>query len=139
MHLLFPEVFAAGDERGDKGRYYKWFLDNTGSKWTPDVFFCIPPTADITVLDYDTAWTPNNGTLQRLHEKTGWHIVNDYLEEGALMCGRLTCEGGACRDEELEYMSSCEICEKRKPEEEFDEEQDDLICNDCRAKAKLIS
>ena len=138
MHQLFPETFAAGDEKGDAARNYEWFLNNTGSQWTPDVFFCISPSEELTVIDYDTAWSPNNGTLQRLHEKTGWHILNDYIEEGAQMCGRFTCEDGDCDDEDLEYMTSCEICELRKPDEEFDEEADDLICNACR-KAKTTS
>jgi hypothetical protein len=53
--------------------------------------------------------------------------------------GRFICEGSECRDEELEYLTICEICEEEKPEDEYDEELDGLICNDCRAKAKLIS
>lgn len=54
-------------------------------------------------------------------------------------CGTFICEGGTCRDEEKEYRTICEICEEEKPEDEYDEELDGLICNDCRAKAKLIS
>ena len=139
MHLLFPEKFAVGDEKGDQAWDYDWFTNNTGSTWTPDVSFCASADDDVTVLGYDTAWTPNNGTLQRLHEKTGWTIRNEYIEEGAQMCGCFTCEEGDCEDEEQEYMTSCEICEERKPDEDFDEEQVDLICNECRRKAKMLS
>lgn len=88
-----------------------------------------------TVLGYDTAWSPNNGTLQRLHEKTGWTITNEYMEEGMQMHGRFTCENNECEDEELEYLTHCEICEEGKADHEFDEEQDGLICDDCRRKA----
>lgn len=42
MHLLFPEKFAQGDERGDLAWSDDWFVDNTGSKWTPEVIFCEP-------------------------------------------------------------------------------------------------
>jgi len=33
-------------------------------------------------LIYETAWSPNNGTLEKLHELTGWMIVNEYEEPG---------------------------------------------------------
>lgn len=90
---------------------------------------------ELTYLSYDSARTPNNGTLQRLHEKTGWTIRNDYREEGMQFAGCLICEGGECRDEAKEYLTICEICEEGKPDHEFDEEQDELICDACRRKA----
>jgi hypothetical protein len=40
---------------------------------------------------------------------------------------------------EREYHSSCEICEIKKPDDAFDEDADDKICNECRAKAKMLS
>ena len=139
MHLLFAETFPEGDERGDKTWNYDWFTENTGSKWAPEVHFCESRSDKITFLGYDTAWTPNNGTLQRLHDKTGWKICNEYTEEGMQSHGRLTCENGEFDDEELEYLTSCEICEEGKPDDEYDEELDGLICNECRRKAKIIS
>jgi hypothetical protein len=93
----------------------------------------------VTYLSYDSARTPNNGTLQRLHEKTGWFIENEYREEGLQFAGRFTCGDDGCHDEEVEYLTTCEICEDGKPEDEFDEEQDGLICNECRAKAKVLT
>lgn len=132
MHLLFPEQFPETDPLGHENWNHDWFCAKTGSKWSPNVVVDLGGADDVTILLYDTAWSPNNGTLQRLHEKTGWTICNDYIEEGAQMCGRFTCDNGDCHDEDQEYMTSCEICEKRKPEEEFDEEQDGLICNACR-------
>lgn len=53
-------------------------------------------------------------------------------------CGSFICEGGTCRDEEKEYLTICEVCEKERPDEEYDEDHDDLICNDCRRKAKPL-
>lgn len=135
MHKLFPEKIPADDPTGDRTWEHDWYVSNTGSKWSPEVHVCISDVAGVTMLGYDSAWSPNNGTLQRLHERTGWRIRNEYIEEGAQLCGCLTCEGGDCQDEEQEYMTSCEVCEERKPEEEFDEEADDLICNGCRRKA----
>ncbi|MBL8564339.1 MAG: hypothetical protein JNM89_01325 [Hyphomicrobiaceae bacterium] len=138
MHKLFPENIPADDPTGNKTWNYDWFVDNTGSKWAPEVMVS-EGDDDLTFLNYDSAWTPNNGTLERLHEMTGWTICNDYREEGMQFAGRFTCDGRNCRDEELEYLTICEICEEEKPEDEYDEELDGLICNECRAKAKLIS
>lgn len=135
MHMLFPEKVPADDPTGDKSWDYDRWVDNTGSKWSPDVNKCCSEVVGVTILDYDSAWTPNNGTLKRLHEKTGWTIRNDYREEGAQFAGTLICEAGTCRDEEREYMSICEVCEQEKPDACFDEEQDELICDDCRRKA----
>ena len=39
-----------------------------------EVHFCTSDVDGVSLLGYDSAWTPNNGTLQRLHEKTGWTI-----------------------------------------------------------------
>lgn len=139
MHKLFPEIFADGDEMGDKAWDYRWFTDNTGSKWAPEVHFCESGSDLVTILGYDTAWAPNNGTLQRLHELTGWTLRNEYEEGGLQIHGRFTCESGDCSNEELEYLTHCEICEEGKGEDEFDEEQDGLICNECRAKAKVLA
>ena len=61
---------------------YDWFVNNTGSKWAPEVYVSDGELPDATYLSYDTAWAPNNGTLQRLHELTGWTIVNEYEEPG---------------------------------------------------------
>ena len=55
------------------------------------------------------------------------------------IAGCLICEGDDCRDEEREYLSICEICEKPKRDDAFDEEANDKICNECRAKAKMLS
>jgi hypothetical protein len=80
MHKLFPETFPPDDPTGSKTWNYDWFVDNTGSKWAPDVEIS-ESDSELTFLNYDSARTPNNGTLQRLHELTGWTIRNDYREE----------------------------------------------------------
>lgn len=137
MHKLFPEMIPADDPTGNDTWNYDWFVDNTGSKWAPEVTIC--QGNGVTYLSYDSAWSPNNGTLRRLHELTGWAIVNEYEEPGMSFEGTLTCDEHGVTDEEREYRSTCEICEEKKDGDEFDERLDGLICNDCRAKAKLIS
>ncbi len=82
MHKLFPETFPADDPTGSKNWNYDWFVDNTGSKWAPEVQCCEGSTPDVTYLNYDTARAPNNLTLRRLHQLTGWIIVNEYEEPG---------------------------------------------------------
>ena len=88
----------------------------------------------MTLLSYDTARAPNNGTLQRLHELTGWTIVNEYEEPGMCFEGTFTCRDGVCTDDEREYRPSCEVCEEKLSADCFDDELDGLICNACRAK-----
>ena len=61
---------------------YDWFVNNTGSKWAPDVYISVGEASDVTYLSYDTARAPNNKMLVRLHEVTGWTIVNEYEEPG---------------------------------------------------------
>ena len=139
MHKLFPAEVSAADPTGLEFWSHDWFVENTGSKWPPEVYICASECADITCLSYDTAWSPNNGTLEKLHALTGWTIRNEYREEGMQFAGCLICEGDDCRDEEREYRSICEICEKECPDEAFDEDLDGLICNECRTKAKVLS
>ena len=84
MHKLFPEKFPASDPTGNTNWNYDWFLEKTGSKWPPEVYLSDAEVPDVTYINYDTAWSPNNLTLQRLYELTGWMIVNEYEEGG---CG----------------------------------------------------
>ncbi len=88
------------------------------------------------MLDYDTARAPNNGTLEQMHKLTGWHITNDYEEPGMGFCGQFSCVDGVCVDEDLEYRTSCEICEERYTEDDYDYELDGLICVGCRDEGR---
>lgn len=135
MHKLFPETFPATDPAGRDNWNYDWANAKTGSKWFPEVWITSEASDPETSLSYDTAWCPNNGTLEKLHELTGRIIENDYEEPGAGFEGTFHCEDGSCSDDEREYMSPCEICEEKKPEDAYDEEAVDRICNDCRKKA----
>jgi|JRYI01.1.fsa_nt_gb hypothetical protein len=82
MHKLFPAEVSAADPTGLEFWSYNWFIENTGSKWPPEVYINDIGCEDITHLIYETAWSPNNGTLEKLHELTGWMIVNEYEEPG---------------------------------------------------------
>lgn len=139
MHKLFPDRIPADDPTGERSWEYDWSVNNTGSKWFPDVYVDSREDQDMTRLSYDTARAPNNGTLQRLHELTSWSIENEYDEPGCQLEGTFTCQCGTCHDEEREYRTVCEICEQKRPEEAFDEELDGLICNDCRRKTNRLS
>ena len=82
MHLLFPEVVPSTDPTGDATWDYDWAVINTGSKRYPEIEITSREGAVPTLLDYDTARSPNDGTLKRLHELTGWAIINIYEEPG---------------------------------------------------------
>ena len=86
----------------------------------------------ITYLSYDSAWTPNNLTLQQLHRKTGRMIINEYEEGGMGFEGTYECIDGSCTDYERDYQPSCEICEEKKPYDCYDEDAEDMICKQCR-------
>ena len=81
MHRLFPEYVPADDPCGETRWSYGWYVENTGSKWSPEVYLD-RGNEDETRIVYLTAWSPNNPLLKRLHELTGWSIVNDYEEPG---------------------------------------------------------
>ncbi len=68
----------------------------------------------MTYLNYDTARAPNNLTLMRLHELTGWTIVNEYQEPGMCFEGTFRCDEHGVTDEEREYRPTCDVCDERK-------------------------
>jgi len=70
MHRLFPERFEATDPAGQAGWDYDWACANTLSKRFPEIYDLTVESKSRVVLCYDTAWSPNNGTLQRFHEQT---------------------------------------------------------------------
>ena len=127
MHLLFPEQFADTDPLGNDGWDYDRFVENTGSKWAPEIHYC--EGNDITVLDYDTARSPNNGTLQRLHELTGWDIENAYEEPGNAFEGTFTCSDGVCHNEERPYRHLCEVCDRKLDPTEYTLDDDGTVCD----------
>lgn len=38
MHLIFPAKFSAEDPTGELTWEYDWAVENTGSKWFPEVY-----------------------------------------------------------------------------------------------------
>lgn len=55
-------------------------VENTGSKWNPEIFD-IKEEKEGTFLAFDSAWSPLNPLLERLHKLTGWTIHNAFEEE----------------------------------------------------------
>ena len=92
LHRLFPDRFSADDLCGHNAWDYDWMVKHTGAKWNPNI--CVREREPgLTVLDYDTAWMPNNLLLERLHKMTGWTIHNTFEEEQPEFEGDLHCEG----------------------------------------------
>lgn len=73
---LFPEHVRADDPSGDN---LVEITELTGSKRNVMIEYC-DGDEDMTSLGYDSPRSPNNGTLIRLHELTGWTIENEYEE-----------------------------------------------------------
>jgi hypothetical protein len=104
----------------------------TGSKWNPIIEY-FDGSNDQTSLGYDSARTPNNGTLRRLHELTGWKIENEFEEPGCGFAGTFVCANGTCHEEERPYHPSCDVCDGKFPPEDYVLNAGDRVCRMCRA------
>ncbi|UWR28315.1 hypothetical protein K3757_18645 (plasmid) [Sulfitobacter sp. S223] len=92
LHKLYPDRFSADDLCGFNGWDYDWMVENTGSKWNPNLEG-ITEENGVTFLGFDSAWSPMNELLARLHILTGWTIHNEYEEEQPEYEGSFHCEG----------------------------------------------
>lgn len=92
LHKLFSERFVADDLCGFEAWDYDWMVDNTGSKWNPKIS-AISEENGVTYLGFDSAWSPVNELLERLHKITGWVIHNEFEEEQPEYEGSFHCEG----------------------------------------------
>lgn len=66
--------------------------DHVGTKWNPRID-CIAEVEGETHLGFDTAWTAPERLLKRLHELTGWKIINRHDDPDAEDDLVMTCEG----------------------------------------------
>lgn len=92
LHRLFPERFSADDPCGFQAWDYEWMVEHTGSKWNPTIS-AISEKNGVTFLGFDSAWSPMNELLERLHQLTGWVVHNEFEEEQPEYEGSLHCEG----------------------------------------------
>lgn len=92
LHELFPERFELDDPCGFKAWNYDWMVENTGSKWNPNIS-AISEDNGMTQLGFDSAWSPMNELLERMHQLTGWIIECEFEEEGPEYEGSFHCEG----------------------------------------------
>ena len=120
MYILFPEYFPVDDVTGSNSWDYEWACTNTGAKRFPEIHIISEPDDEVTTLDYDTARTPNTGTLFRLHELTGWRIECEYEEPGNGFEGTFACIDGQTHDDERQYRPYCDSCGQKYPMWEFD-------------------
>ncbi len=122
LHKLFLEM-ASDDPAVD---------ELTGSKWNPTIEY-VHESNEQTSLGYDSARTPNNGTLRRLHELTGWKIENEFEEPGCGFAGTFDCADGTCQEEERPYHPSCDVCDGKFPPEHYVLNTCERVCRMCRA------
>ena len=128
LRQLFPERYDIGDERGMKAWDYDWMVEYLGTKWNPRID-CIIEVEGGTHLGFDTAWSAPENLLRRLHDLTGWKIVNHYDEEDGDHDVVFTCEEGSCELELLPGTSTCSNCEDRWPCDDIDLEHGE--CPSC--------
>jgi hypothetical protein len=124
LHKLFPEMASQDDPATD---------ELTGSKRNPTIEYCDGDDQQ-TSLGYDSARTPNNGTLRRLHELTGWRIENEFEEPGVGFAGTFVCSNGTCHEEEHQYHPGCDVCDLKFPPDDYVIGADDQVCRSCRAQ-----
>lgn len=66
-------------------------VDNTGSKWNP-IISNVSEDGGRTFLGFNSAWSPMNDLLGRLHQLTGWTVHNEFEDEGYESEGSFHCE-----------------------------------------------
>jgi hypothetical protein len=123
LHKLFPEMTS--DDPAIE--------ELTGSKRNPNIEH-FDGNDDRATLGYDSARTPNNGTLRRLHELTGWRIENEFEESGVGFEGTFVCCNGTCHEEEHQYHPRCDVCDLKFPPDDYVIGADDQVCRLCRAQ-----
>ena len=96
MHMLFPKTFNSDDLTGDKGWDYDWAADNTWAKWFLHTEVINDLSNNQTYLGYETARCPNNHLLKKLHDLTGWNILNQYDEPNMNIRWSFICEDWDC-------------------------------------------
>lgn len=91
LHKLYPERFGADDLCGFQDWDHDWMVENTGSKWNPTID-AVSEENGLTILGFDSAWSPMNELLSRLHVLTGWTVHNEFEEEQPEYEGSFHCE-----------------------------------------------
>ena len=69
--------------------------------------------------------------MKRLHELTGWAIINIYEEPGVGLEGTFTCHKGYVTDRVREYRPRCSVCNKKRPMSDFSIDSDVCVCDAC--------
>ena len=87
-------------------------LEYVGTKWNPRIEY-IDEIEGKTNLGFDTAWSAPDNLLRRLHELSGWKIVNRHDDPDAEHDLVTTFEGGRCSLELLPGTTTCSNCEDR--------------------------
>ena len=95
-------------------------LEHVGTKWNPRIDG-IAAVEGGTHLAFDSAWSPPANLLKRLHELTGWKIVNRHDDPDAEHDPVMTCEGGSCTTEYLPGTTTCSNCDDRVLRDELDD------------------
>jgi hypothetical protein len=139
MHMIFPERFSVDDELGMKNWDYYWMCEHTWSKWHPEVEIQKGDLPYHTWLTYDSAWCPNNGTLQRLSKLTWWEITNEYEETWSLLAGTFICRAwDIVLDEERTCLGTCGCCEERFEYEALaNNDEYSALCQKCISELQL--
>ena len=87
-------------------------LDHVGTKWNPRID-SISELEGKTHLGFESAWSAPESLLRRLHELSGWKIVNRHDDPDAEHDLVLVCEGGTCTMLQLPGTTTCSNCEAR--------------------------
>lgn len=87
-------------------------LEHVGTKWNPRIDG-IAELEGHTHLGFDSAWSAPESLLRRLHELTGWKMVNCYGDPDAEHDFVLLCENGSCTEERRPGTTTCSNCEAR--------------------------
>ena len=133
MHLLFPERFWPDDLEWDINWDYDWAVENTGTKWFPDLNLC--EEDGFTTLLYHTAREPNIKTLEKLSKLWGWTIIIEYEEPGMFFEGiAVICEWKILHDHRSKYRPFVSLWEKFNNSDLIENEHWERFCKNYNSK-----
>lgn len=115
----------------DNDEWYKWSLDNWGSKWSPEVWdVSLSPDGQMVALSYDTAWSPITQFWKTVSDRFESFIVdNRYIEEGMSFIGQAIIRDGViqaevCDELDIDHYKTAGAILDENGDVDWDVEQD---------------
>lgn len=110
-----------------RGAWYEWCISHWGTKWEAQSVSKRFLTDNELVYNFDTAWSPPDGVIHKIHERfPDLDIRLQYMELGCYFAGVIEYEDGELVNEESgdpeNFDFSRQVLEEMKDDDDNDEE-----------------